>query len=120
MDNIRRPFDLDDFIRSIPKKLEPSGTTINIHVTQNFYGSDSSSGYIQSRGGQGKMKTIVVLTPGEDGYFVAECPALPGCVSQGKTKEEAIENIKEAIEVTIETRRELGLPDFEEIIEVEV
>lgn len=40
----------------------------------------------------------VLIYPGEDGYFVAECPSLPGCVSQGKTKEEAIRNIKEAIE----------------------
>jgi predicted RNase H-like HicB family nuclease len=39
----------------------------------------------------------VVVYPGEDGWWVAECPSLPGCVSQGKTKEETIENIKEAI-----------------------
>ena len=39
----------------------------------------------------------VVLYPGEDGYWVVECPSLPGCVSQGKTKEEAIANIQEAI-----------------------
>jgi len=39
----------------------------------------------------------VVLFPGEDGYWVVECPGLPGCISQGKTKEEAISNIKEAI-----------------------
>jgi predicted RNase H-like HicB family nuclease len=39
----------------------------------------------------------VVIYPGEDEYWVAECPSLPGCISQGKTKEEAIENVKEAI-----------------------
>jgi predicted RNase H-like HicB family nuclease len=39
----------------------------------------------------------VVIYPGEDGYWVAECPSLPGCVSQGTTKEEAIANIREAI-----------------------
>lgn len=39
----------------------------------------------------------VILYPGEDGYWVAECPSLPGCISQGKTKEEATSNIKEAI-----------------------
>ena len=39
----------------------------------------------------------VVVYPGEDGWWVAECPSLPGCISQGKTKEEAIENAKEAI-----------------------
>jgi predicted RNase H-like HicB family nuclease len=39
----------------------------------------------------------VVVYPGEEGHWVAECPSLPGCVSQGQTKEEAIGNIKEAI-----------------------
>jgi len=39
----------------------------------------------------------VVIYLGEDGYWVAECPSLPGCISQGKTKEETILNIKEAI-----------------------
>jgi len=39
----------------------------------------------------------VVVYPGEDGWWVVECPSLPGCISQGKTKEEAIENIKESI-----------------------
>lgn len=40
----------------------------------------------------------VILYPGEDGYWVAECHSLPGCISQGETKNEAIRNIKEAIE----------------------
>ncbi len=39
----------------------------------------------------------VIIYPGEDGYWVAECPSLPGCISQGETKEEAVANIKEAI-----------------------
>ena len=39
----------------------------------------------------------VIIYPGEDGYWVAECPSLPGCVSQGKTREEAMVNIREAI-----------------------
>lgn len=39
----------------------------------------------------------VTIEPSEDGWFIVECPALPGCVSQGKTEEEALENIKEAI-----------------------
>ncbi len=42
------------------------------------------------------MRQVIVYS-GEDGYFVAECPSLPGCVSQGKTREEAVANIKEAI-----------------------
>lgn len=52
----------------------------------------------------------VVIYPGEDGYWVAECPSLPGCVSQGKTREEAIANIKEAIEGYISVLREDKLP----------
>lgn len=44
----------------------------------------------------------VVLYKGEDGYWVAECPTLPGCVSQGKTVEEAMQNIREAIQAYIE------------------
>ena len=50
----------------------------------------------------------IILYPGEDGYWVAECPSLPGCISQGKTKEEAIANIKEAIELYIEDMIENG------------
>jgi predicted RNase H-like HicB family nuclease len=52
----------------------------------------------------------VILYPGEDGYWVVECPSLPGCNTQGKTKEEAIANIKEAIEVYIEALEADGLP----------
>lgn len=51
----------------------------------------------------------VVLYPGEDGYWVAECPSLPGCVSQGKTKDEAVTNIREAIEGYILTLQADGL-----------
>lgn len=47
-------------------------------------------------------KYKIVLRPGEDGYFVVECPSIPGCVSQGKTKEEAVKNIKEAVELALE------------------
>ena len=39
----------------------------------------------------------VVIYPGEDGWWVAECPSLPGCISQGETREQAVANIKEAI-----------------------
>lgn len=44
----------------------------------------------------------VILYPGEDGFWVVECPSLPGCVSQGQTADEAIDNIKEAIALWIE------------------
>lgn len=52
----------------------------------------------------------VILYPGEDNFWVAECPSLPGCISQGETKEQAITNIKEAFELFIETLREDNLP----------
>ncbi|MBI2139137.1 type II toxin-antitoxin system HicB family antitoxin [Candidatus Woesearchaeota archaeon] len=52
----------------------------------------------------------VILFKGEDGFWVAECPSLPGCVSQGTTKEDAINNIKEAIEGYIESLKEDSLP----------
>jgi predicted RNase H-like HicB family nuclease len=51
-----------------------------------------------------------LIYPGEDGYWVAECPSLPGCVSQGATREEAVNNIKEAIEGYVEVLKEDGLP----------
>ena len=47
---------------------------------------------------------------GEDGYWVAECPSLPGCISQGTSREEAIVNIREAIEAYVESLKEDGLP----------
>jgi predicted RNase H-like HicB family nuclease len=52
----------------------------------------------------------VIIYPGEDGYWVAECPSLPGCFTQGKTKEEAIANVKEAIAGYIKALEEDGLP----------
>ena len=51
----------------------------------------------------------VLLYPGEDGYWVAECPSLPGCVSQGKTKDAAILNIRVAIALYIESLQDDGL-----------
>ena len=52
----------------------------------------------------------IIIYPGEDGYWVAECPSLPGCISQGKTKEEAVVNIKEAIQGYIAALEEDHLP----------
>ena len=51
----------------------------------------------------------VFLYPGEDGYWVVECPSLPGCISQGETKETAIANIKEAIEAYVTVLEEDGM-----------
>ena len=66
-----------------------------------------------------KMRQVIIY-PGEDGYWVAECPSLPGCISQGISKEEAIVNIKEAIEGYINALKEdnLAIPEerFEALI----
>ena len=66
------------------------------------------------------MKFNVTVNRDEDGIWVAECPAIPGCVSQGKTKEEALENAKEAIQLCLEVRSERGLPLTIETKQVEV
>jgi predicted RNase H-like HicB family nuclease len=66
------------------------------------------------------VKFIVTLGPGEDGFVIAECPALPGCITQGATKEEALANIREAIELSLESRKALGLPLEVDTAEVEV
>jgi len=52
----------------------------------------------------------VILYPGEDSYWVAECPSLPGCISQGKTKEEAVVNIREAIQGYVAALEEDHIP----------
>jgi len=65
------------------------------------------------------MRQVVVYL-GEDGWWVAECPSLPGVVSQGKTKEEAIENIREAITGYIKALEEDGLPVPQEHFSVTV
>ena len=62
----------------------------------------------------------VVIYRGEDGYWVAECPSLPGCVSQGKTKAETIANVREAIEGWIETATAHGQTVPEETFDVQV
>jgi predicted RNase H-like HicB family nuclease len=65
----------------------------------------------------------VVLRPGEDGLIVAECPVIPGCISQGKTREEALANIREAIELCLESRGDeddWDLPQQYEVVDVRV
>jgi len=66
------------------------------------------------------MKFNVTIDRDEDGVWIVECPAIPGCVSQGETKESAIENIKEAIALCLEVRAEKGLPLTIETRQVEV
>ena len=66
------------------------------------------------------MKFLVTLDLDEDGMWVVECPSIPGCVSQGKTKEDALGNIKEAIGVCLELRDEMSLPLTIETRQLEV
>jgi antitoxin HicB len=70
------------------------------------------------------VKFRIIIEVDEDGAFVAHCPALPGCISQGKTRTEAESNIKEAIEGYLESLKKHGEPIppsiTEEIIEVAI
>ena len=66
------------------------------------------------------MKLRVTLERDETGIVVAECPSIPGCVSQGKTEAEALENIREAISASLETRRVNHMPLTISVREVEV
>ena len=58
----------------------------------------------------GELMRLVIITPTEEGGYVAECPSLPGCVSQGETRDETVENITEAIRGYIAALRHDGLP----------
>jgi len=68
------------------------------------------------------MKFRVIVEPDEDGVFVAECPSLPGCISQGKTRPEALANIKDAIAGYLASLAKHSepapLPVTEEVVEV--
>lgn len=66
------------------------------------------------------MKLLITLERDETGMIVAQCPAIPGCVSQGKTEDEATANIKEAIIACLEARSEAGMPLTVSIREIEV
>ena len=66
------------------------------------------------------MKFAITIDRDEDGVWVVECPSIPGCVSQGKTKPEALTNIREAIGLCLEVRAERGLPLTVETRQVEV
>ena len=56
------------------------------------------------------MTFLVSVERDEDGVWIVECPALPGCVSQGATKAEALTNVRDAIQGCLEVRKELGMP----------
>jgi predicted RNase H-like HicB family nuclease len=66
------------------------------------------------------MKFSVTINRDEDGIWVSECPSIPGCISQGKTREEALKNIEDAIRLCLEVRAEQGMPLTVETRQVEV
>lgn len=68
------------------------------------------------------MDLPVLLRPGEDGWLVAECPLIPGCISQGRTREEALANIREAIALCLESQDDEGwtIPEQYELTNVAV
>jgi predicted RNase H-like HicB family nuclease len=66
------------------------------------------------------MRIHVVISQGEDGYFAARCPALKSCWSQGRTRDEAIKNIREAIELYLEPESEEIIEQYEELVELTV
>jgi predicted RNase H-like HicB family nuclease len=66
------------------------------------------------------MRFLVSLDRDETGMIVAECPSIPGCISQGRTEDEALHNITEAIEACLEARAANGLPLTVAVREVEI
>jgi predicted RNase H-like HicB family nuclease len=80
----------------------------------------STAGPTVEEGRRTAMKFLVTVDRDEDGVWVAECPAIPGCVSQGGTAEEAVDSIREAIVLCLEVRAEKGLPLTIETRQIEV
>lgn len=66
------------------------------------------------------MKVVITLCRDGDGMFIAECPAIDGCVSQGATEAEAEENLRDAIRECLAVRAELGMPPIKVTREIEV
>jgi len=66
------------------------------------------------------VRFLVTIDRDEDGAWVVECPSIPGCVSQGATREEALENVRDAIRGCLEVRAEQGMPLTVETLQVEV
>jgi predicted RNase H-like HicB family nuclease len=66
------------------------------------------------------MRFPIAIYQDKEGWYVVECPLIPGCMSQGKTEEEALQNIQEAIQLCLEVRQEKGLPLTIQSLEIEV
>lgn len=78
------------------------------------------SGYMKREPLEKMMRLPITVYQDEEGWYVVECPVIPGCMSQGKTQAEALRNIQEAIQVCLEVRQEQGLPLTIDSLEVEV
>ena len=93
-----------------------------VKKTDEVYERSSSAKYLIRESLYKNMKYRIVIEQDEDGNFVAECPALPGCISEGKTRKEALNNIKDAIEGYIESLHKhnepVPPPIEEEVVEV--
>jgi predicted RNase H-like HicB family nuclease len=98
------------------KRLSPEGWSVKRRLTF------SARGYtdLVSDAEENQVKFQVTIDRDEDGIWVVECPSIPGCVSQGETKEAALENVKEAIGLCLEVRAERGLPLTIETRQIEV
>ena len=66
------------------------------------------------------VKFVVTTDRDEDGVWIAHCPSIPGCVSQGESQDEALDNIRDAIQACLEVRAERGMPLTVETHQVEV
>ncbi len=84
------------------------------------HGWQKAFAFAKQRGKIMPMKFMVTVDRDEDGVWVVECPAIPGCVSQGKTKSEALTSVKDAIIGCLQVRAELGMPLTVEVSQVEV
>ena len=83
-------------------------------------GSSQTLSKSEKRGKVKIMKFLTTLERDEDGVWISECPSIPGCISQGDSRDEALANIREAIAACLEVRAERGLPLPIETLQVEV
>jgi predicted RNase H-like HicB family nuclease len=87
-------------------------------------GTEAFYSLLEKRGSKDDISFVnlkIVIEPGEDGYFVAHCPSLKSCWSQGKTREEALQNVREAIDLYLEpSPSELVTNNEREIVELTI
>jgi predicted RNase H-like HicB family nuclease len=105
------------------KRYKPVGRKLTKEETESFWSTLRDSIGIALGRSLAKlpvMKFVTTLDRDEDGIWIAECPAIPGCVSQGSTRDEALANIREAIALCLEVRAERGIPLTIETRQIEV